>query len=183
MSDPQASTAAPGWYPDPAGYIRWWDGRAWGPVAAPPGPPPPPQPNKAMAILSHLGPVVGGFILPLILYLVTDPRDLYTRHHASEGLNFALTIMIGWVAAFAVFFVAVIGGAAVAGASSGAAGAGFGIGFIALWLGMFALIVGCWVFAIVGAVQASKGVWWRYPICIRFVKGAAPKDTPPLIGF
>ena len=128
VSEPQASTAAPGWYPDQAGYVRWWDGQAWGPVAAPPGPPPPPQPNKAMAILSHLGPVVGGFILPLVLYLVTDPRDLYTRHHASEGLNFSLTIMIGWVAAFVVFFVAIIGGAAVAGASSGAAGAGFGRG-------------------------------------------------------
>jgi hypothetical protein len=28
-----ASAAAPGWYPDPAGVpgLRWWDGRMWGP--------------------------------------------------------------------------------------------------------------------------------------------------------
>jgi hypothetical protein len=27
------STPPPGWYPDPTGVTRWWDGRNWGPAA------------------------------------------------------------------------------------------------------------------------------------------------------
>ena len=58
------------------------------------------------------------------------------------------------------------------------------VGFIARVVrACSAWIVGSWVFAIIGAIQASKGVWWRYPVCVRFVKGAAPIDTPPLVGF
>ncbi len=184
MSEPQAA-AAPGWYADQAGAIRWWDGQAWGPLAPPPGPPPPPAPNKAVAVLAHLGPIVGGFILPLVLYLVTDERDRYTRHHASEGLNFCLTLLILQVGGFALFFVAIFAGAAASSASGSGAGAGlgFGLGFFAVWGVLMLVFVGAWVFAIIGAVQASKGVWYRYPICVRFVKGAAPAGTPPLVGF
>jgi uncharacterized protein len=180
MSDPQASTAAPGWYPDQAGYIRWWDGQAWGPLAGPPPPPPLPAPNKAIAVLSHLGPFLGGFILPLVLYLVTDPRELYGRHHSSEGLNFALSVLVVEFGALALFFV----GFGVMGVAGSSGGAIVGLGwFFLIWLGLLAMAVTAWVFAVIGAIQASKGVWWRYPICYRFVKGAAPKDTPPLIGF
>lgn len=40
MTDSTASSAAPapGWYPDPAGRLRWWDGRDWG-GAEPTAPP------------------------------------------------------------------------------------------------------------------------------------------------
>jgi hypothetical protein len=35
LSPPPA--APPGWYPDPAGLVRWWDGTQWTPVTqAPP---------------------------------------------------------------------------------------------------------------------------------------------------
>ncbi len=188
VSDPRAARATPGWYPDPVGTLRWWDGQSWGPAVGelPPAGPYAPQPNKALAVLSHLGPVLGGFILPLVIYLVTDRNDTYVRHHASEGLNFQLSFLIVWLAGFVVIFVGFFGLAASSSSSSGSSdgtGAAFGVGFLLLFFGMFALMAASWVFAIIGAIQASKGNWWRYPICIRFVKGAAPKDTLPLIGF
>ena len=182
MSDPRTAGAPPGWYADPVGVLRWWDGQHWGPAAGelPPAGPFTAPPNKTLAILSHLGPVLGGFILPLVIYLAADRNDRYVHHHASEGLNFQLTFMIAWFAGFALVFVGFSGLAATS--ASGGGGAVLGVGFFGLFFGMFALMALSWVFAIIGAIQASKGTWWRYPICIRFVKGVAPKDTPALIG-
>jgi uncharacterized Tic20 family protein len=170
--DPTAPSATPpGWYPDHTGVLRWWDGLAWGPPAPAP---PPPAPNKALAIISHLGPIFGGFILPLVIYLVCDKNDQYVRHHASEGLNFSLTLLIAQLVAFLLFFM---GFAGLASGSSGMIGTGVGL-FALAWVALFGLGVVGWIFAIIGAVQASGGNWYRYPICIRFVKGAAPKGTP-----
>ena len=184
VSDPRAVHAVPGWYPDPVGTLRWWDGQAWGPAAGelPPGGPFAPQPNKTLAVLSHLGPILGGFVLPLVIYLAADRNDHYVRHHASEGLNFQLSFLIVWLIGFVAIFVGFSGLAATSGSGDGS-GAAFGIGFVLLFFGMFGLMAASWVFAIIGAIQASKGNWWRYPVCIRFVKGAAPKGTPPLVNF
>ncbi|HEY4378168.1 MAG TPA: DUF2510 domain-containing protein [Acidimicrobiales bacterium] len=33
----------PGWYPDPSGQMRWWDGWQWTHHAGPAGPPPTPS--------------------------------------------------------------------------------------------------------------------------------------------
>ncbi|MFN7148705.1 MAG: DUF2510 domain-containing protein [Microthrixaceae bacterium] len=35
----------PGWYQDPDGVTRWWDGTQWGQAAPPPAPTPPPAPG------------------------------------------------------------------------------------------------------------------------------------------
>lgn len=47
----------PGWYPDPAGTVRWWDGQQWTVAAPPPGAPVPagPQP-PAQSYGAPLGP-------------------------------------------------------------------------------------------------------------------------------
>ena len=182
MGDPRAAAAPPGWYADPTGTLRWWDGQNWGPAAGqlPPGGPFTPQPNKTLAVLSHLGPILGGFVLPLVIYLAADRNDHYVRHHASEGLNFQLSFLIVWLVGIGVFFVGFFGLAAAAGSSGAAVGLG---AFFLVWLVLFGLMIASWVFAVIGAVQASKGVWWRYPVCVRFVKGAAPADTPPLVNF
>ena len=172
MESQAPSSAPPGWYPDVTGAVRWWDGQAWGPLAVPPAPPA----NKTLAIVTHLGPVLGGFILPLVIYCVCDKNDRYVVHHSSEGLNFSLTLLIVQVAWMALGLLAFVGLAA--GRSAGAA---LGLGAFGLvWLAGFAVTVAGWVFAILAAVRASQGQWYRYPVCIRFVKGAVPPDTPPL---
>jgi uncharacterized protein len=176
--EPQTGAVAPGWYPDPTGALRWWDGGAWGPLAS--GVARPPQPNKALAVISHLGPIFGGFILPLVIYLAADKNDRYVHHHASEGLNFQLTYLIVTLGGLVLFFATFAILAATAGSGGGVA-VGVG-GFVLVWLLFMALAVVGWVFAIIGAIHASQGKWWRYPICIRFVPGAVPEDTPALVG-
>ncbi len=98
------SAPDPGWYRDRDGRLRWWDGQAWGPTA-------PEQSEedsgRTVAVLSHLGVLVGGFPLPLIMRQAEGPRNGFVRHHATEALNFQLTFLLVWVAGFAA--VAVIG--------------------------------------------------------------------------
>lgn len=146
--------------------MRWWDGSAWGPptpaaqtAESRPAPMVPargtapallpyarPGDNaKTLVILSHLGFVLGGFIMPLAVYLV-DKTNPFVRHHATEALNFQLTVLL-------VAFVS--------------------MPLMLVFIGFFTLLAavgGSVVFGIMGAVQASQGQWFRYPVSIRFLK-------------
>jgi uncharacterized Tic20 family protein len=158
---------APGWYHDGSG-LRWWDGLTWGPYA-------PPaeaawtddgvESGRTLAILSHVGFFFAGIVMPLVLWATEGRRNPYVRHHSAEALNFQLTFLLAWVAAF----VALIASTAASG------GGGW---FLAVFAGMGVLwltVAGC---AIVGAVRAGQGRWWRYPLSIRFVRGARAADKP-----
>jgi uncharacterized Tic20 family protein len=117
--------------------------------------------GKVYAVLSHLGFFGGGFVLPLIFRYAETGRNPYVRHHATEALNFNLTFLIAWLVVWPVTVVVLVldgGGTAAA---------------------LFTLSAAIWiagaVFAIVGAVKASHGESYRYPISIRFVGRNEPR--------
>jgi uncharacterized Tic20 family protein len=143
---PDAGLPPPGWYPDPLGQLRWWDGRAWG-VAAPPASSTDP---KTMAMLAHALGIATGFIGPLVIYLTTGKQDPFVRHHSSEALNFQITLLIAMIASAALLCLLV--------------------GFLLVFIVPIVAIV----LEIQGTLAASRGEWWRYPINIRMVSGAAP---------
>ncbi|UDY35440.1 DUF4870 domain-containing protein [Dermatobacter hominis] len=172
MSDQQQQPPAgppPGWYPDPQGVTRWWDGTAWG-QAAPPAQPAPGavaapyggypaaatgvQAQTSTAALAHALGAIGfivpcfGWVGPLVVHLTTKPEQPFVRHHAAEELNFQLTLVIAYVASFVLMFVCV----------------GF-VTFVVVWIMNL-------VFPIIAAVAANRGEWYRYPINIRMVSGA-----------
>ena len=156
----------PGWYPDPFGrfQVRYWDGDAWTAnvstngqtaVDAPTGAPVPiavsaafADPNvvtsddKTWAVLCH----VLGWLIALIALLVKGNERPFVRDQAVEALNFDITILIGMLISIPLIFVLV--------------------GFFT----MFAIAVGGFVFHIIAAVEAGKGVRYRYPISIRLIK-------------
>jgi uncharacterized Tic20 family protein len=111
---------------------------------------PPPQPSdssdKLLAILCHLSFLFGlGFILPLVVYLVKRNESVFVRSHASEVLNFHLSIMIYAICAFILIFVLI------------------GIPLLIL-IGLFAFVC-----AIIGAVKASNNEFYFYPLTVRFI--------------
>ena len=107
-----------------------------------------------MALFAHLGVFLGGFIVPLIIYASVGKEDPFIRFHASEALNFSLAYLLF---AFVGIFLSIIT---------------FGLGFIIFFPLLMIAVVLHFVFAIQGAMKANAGEWWRYPINVRFVKGA-----------
>ncbi len=156
---PAPSSPPAGWYPDPMGTVRWWDGTAWGqaapvapsvPVAQPYGAPPVSswQDERTLAVLAPVLMLFFGFIGPLVIYLVAKPEQAYARHHAAEALNFSITLFIA--ALVSLLLVLVI---------------------IGIPLLLVVIVLGI-VFPIIAAIAANRGEWYRYPINIRIVPGA-----------
>jgi uncharacterized Tic20 family protein len=144
--------APAGWYPDPSGQMRWWDGQQWGQVQASATSATPAQASttdpKTMAMLAQLLGIFTGFLGPLIIYLINGEKDPFVRHHSAEALNFQITILIGYVISFVLMLVLI----------------GF-LTFFVIWIASI-------VFMIQATIAANRGEWYRFPINIRLVSGA-----------
>ncbi|MDP9107847.1 MAG: DUF4870 domain-containing protein, partial [Pseudomonadota bacterium] len=81
-----------------------------------------------------------------VVWLVKKDSSPYLEQEAAEALNFQLTVMIGYVVAWALTIIL--------------------IGAVMLPLLYIANIVFC----ILGALAASKGTGYRYPFAIRLIK-------------
>ncbi|MFZ4517391.1 MAG: DUF4870 domain-containing protein [Microthrixaceae bacterium] len=154
----EQQSTPPGWYQDPTGATRWWDGTQWGQAAPPAQVPAVAYPQgagasswedqKGLAVLAQVLPIFAGFIGPLIIYLVARDDQRYAKHHAAEALNFSITLFIAYLVCFALMFVL--------------------IGFVLI----FVVMIGGIVLHVMAAIAASRGEWYRYPINIRMVPGA-----------
>lgn len=105
-----------------------------------------PSDEKLWATLIHVGGIIFYFVPALVGYLVLKDRGPFVREHTRTALNFQLTLLI----AYAVGWVTTI----------------IGIGFLILGAaGILAI-----VFSILAAVAANKGLPYKYPLTIEFVK-------------
>ena len=187
MSQP-GSNPPPGWYPDPTGQQRWWTGAMWGvyapaaplvayPTPAPgsyPGsyPAPPPYPGAppwarkdatTLAMLAQLGQIIGGFLLPLVIYLTVGQTDPFVRHHGAESLNLSITYLLALFCLFPLFFVGIL----------------FPPLLVLVVPAMFVLIFGHLGLAINATVKAYRGEWYRYPVLLRLVPGLNGEGAVP----
>ncbi|MCE9670447.1 DUF4870 domain-containing protein [Myxococcus stipitatus] len=115
------------------------------------GTPMPTQDEKTMALIAHMGTILGnfvglGFAVPLVLMLTKGKESTFIRENSVESLNFQITM----------FIAAVVAGFTLC----------IGIGLVLLPIvGLVAL-----VFAIIGGLKANEGQLYRYPFNIRLVK-------------
>ena len=111
--------------------------------------------SRGWAVAAHLTPWIAGFLGPLIIWLAKK-EDLFAEEHSRESLNFQLSLML-------YFFTLMISMVLVI--------------WIPLWIVIwipvfFGLVILAFVTNIVGAIRASNGDMYRYPLCIRFVSPA-----------
>lgn len=151
----------PGWYPDGTGRFCWWDGTAWSTVAAPAvaG-----TPDRAVgwAIGAHLSALTALMGLPVVgpLAIRAGRRDdALVRAHATEALNFNISVAMYGAVLFAVMVLTGLIGSPLA----------FGAFFLT-----FPLLAGgmvAWLtLTFVAAVRAASGEPYRYPLTMRIFR-------------
>ncbi len=162
---------AAGWYHEGT-TLRWWDGSAWGPTA--------PQGgylqvgasrrnDSTLVVLSHVGFIIAAVILALVLRLTEGKKDEFARHHSTEALNFQLTFMLIWLVGIGSTMIATD-------MMSPSDDDSVSLLLVLPFLALFVVYAVGAAFAVMGAVQASRRQWWRYPLSIRFVRGARAKQ-------
>ncbi len=50
--------------------------------------------EKQMAMFCHLGNLIGGFIIPLIIWMIKKDESRFVDRHGKEALNFSISILI-----------------------------------------------------------------------------------------
>ncbi|MFT5350771.1 MAG: putative Tic20 family protein, partial [Gammaproteobacteria bacterium] len=89
---------------------------------------------------------LGSLIVPLILWLIWRGKDPYLDKMGREAVNFQLSILVYYIISLVLCLLL--------------------IGFLLL----FAAAIFHLAYIIIGAVQTSHGVNYRYPMIIRFLK-------------
>jgi uncharacterized Tic20 family protein len=110
-----------------------------------PAPPLSPDDQRLWATLIHVGALLLGLLAPLIAYLVLRDRGPFIRWHTAQALNFHLTVLIGYLISGVLTLLL--------------------IGFV-LFFAIYVLTI---VFAILAAVAANRGEYYKYPMTIAFV--------------
>lgn len=103
--------------------------------------------DKNFAMLTHLSGIFLGFIVPLIVWLVSkdNPSKAYLTSESKEALNFQITVLIAYFIA-GILVVALIG-------------------ILLIWLVWLANLILC----ILAAVQVSNKGTYRYPFALRLI--------------
>ena len=112
--------------------------------------------DRTWAILGYLLTFVGGFIAPLIVYLVKKDQSPFVRHHAAQALNLTITSAIYSIGLFVLAIIA------------GAVSHGLGLLLVLLY---FPLGITFVVFLIMAAVAANRFEPYRVPswACLQLV--------------
>lgn len=105
------------------------------------------------ATLTHLSSLSGfvtgglGYVIgPLVMWLLRKDQWEFVDDQGKEALNFNITVFIAGIVSFILVFVL--------------------IGILLLVLVGLAQLI----FTIVAAVNANKGIRYRYPLTIKFIK-------------
>ncbi|MGH9496573.1 MAG: DUF4870 domain-containing protein [Candidatus Sulfotelmatobacter sp.] len=123
------------------------------------------QDDRTMAVLAHVLQMIGGWIAPLVIFLMKRQSRFISFHALQvllfEGVLFLLT-MIGMT----VVFVAMGISFALGGFQHKPSGPPvfFFVSFGIVWLGIMASWLVRLVLAIVYGVKAGRGEWAEYPL-------------------
>jgi uncharacterized Tic20 family protein len=115
--------------------------------------------DTTMALFCYVGALLGGFLVPLILYLIKKNESRFVRFHAAQALNYTLTQLIVFLGVLAPLGVVAI---------------------LTRQPAILVLAVPVWlyeaispyVWMILGAIRSNRGEWYTMPkwTCFRMVR-------------
>ncbi|MDQ3485377.1 MAG: DUF4870 domain-containing protein [Actinomycetota bacterium] len=134
-------------------------------------PPPPPaeqsgqmsttSEDRTWAMAAHLGALVTawfalGLLAPLAVLLVQGNRSEFVRRHATESLNFQISLLIySLVGTVLAFVIAVLT---------------LGLGLFVIVPVIIVIVILALILVIVAGVAANRGDEYRYPLNIRIIR-------------
>jgi uncharacterized protein len=129
--------------------------------------------ERTMATLAHVLQLVGGWIAPLVIFLVKRPSR-FISFHALQVLLLQAIYLLVMIAVMLLFVVVVVLGIVTAAASSdnGANGAPalFFLFIPFFWMSWLAMWVVMLVSAIIYGMKAGRGEWAEYPVVGRYAR-------------
>ena len=134
--------------------------------------------DRIWALLAHLsgclwvlGIPFGGSVATAIIYITKRHVSPFVADQSREAQNFQNTISLAVIAAF-VFAAFVVERLAIQRATEPA------LAVVALAaLSLATIMTANVVLSIVAALAAQRGVAYRYPLCLRFVRAASEPTT------
>jgi uncharacterized protein len=113
--------------------------------------PEPDKDAKMWGMLCHLSALIQflgipSIVGPLVIWLIKKNEMPFVDDQGKEAVNFHITVIIAAIVLSPTICL------------------GIGV-FVLVGLGIVSLI-----FSVVGAIKASSGIVYRYPVCIRFIK-------------
>ena len=128
--------------------------------------------EKMMSMLSHLSVIIGGIILPIVIWAVQKDKSKYVKFHSLQAIFFHISlavVMIAFVILFILLMVVSGLGFGIFQSSSHHGGEGplavFIIVFIvAFYGGIFAFVFGYIGYGIYLAVKSYQGAMVKIPI-------------------
>lgn len=106
--------------------------------------------EKTMAMLAHLLGGITCFLGPLIIWLIKKDESPFVNDQGKEAVNFQLSILIGYVITGILSFIPIVN--------------------CFSWLFFPVFGIAGLIFGILGCLEANKGVVYRYPYALRFIK-------------
>ena len=139
----------------------------------PPNPLEPTQDEKTMAVFAHVFQLFGGWIAPLVIFLVKR-QSRFVSFHALQALLLQIVHVIG-IMVFVMVWIAVVFGTVFTSIAQQTPGhtdppVAFFVMIPIIWL----VAMGYWVLilitAIVYGIKASRGEWAEYPVLGRWAR-------------
>jgi uncharacterized protein len=124
----------------------------------------PTQDERTMAVLAHALQMVGGFIAPLVIFLVKR-KSKFVSFHALQALLLQICYLVVVVGIMMVWFAVMFGTIlSHAGQPSNQPPVAIFIFFPLFWLAVMAMWAVMLTLVIVYSIKAGRGEWAAYPI-------------------
>lgn len=107
--------------------------------------------EKVIGLLVHLLGGVTYILGPLVIWLIKKDESPFVKDQGREAMNFQITMIVGFAIAAATNLIPFVGSCLSP----------------LLWLA--ASVVNL-IFAILGGLEANKGIIYRYPLALRLIK-------------
>lgn len=112
----------------------------------------PDKEERTWGMFCHLV-VFLGFIIPfasiigpLVIWMIKRDEMPFVEDQGKESLNFQITMLLAMIVSGLLIFVV--------------------IGFVLI----FVVLIFQFIVVIIASIKANAGVYYRYPLCIRFIK-------------